>query len=157
MPRRCAVARSKPANRPSASRSCRRATRPTDAESALAPTLGRRDVLVQAEHVVRVVLPLQLLEAGVLRVTVRGAHALVAFLAEEVDVHGGLPRLEGRPEVTHPLPLALEALRGRGGGADVVGEGCAAAAECGLVLADARDGAAHLPDRERGQRRLDPQ
>src|SRR5207249_3229197 len=111
---------------------------------------GRRDVLVDPEEVLRVVAALQLLQARVLLGAVGLAHAGLALVAEEVDVDAGLVRLERRPERPHPVALLLEAVRALGARADVVGEAGVTPAERGLVLADARDRAAHLPDREGG-------
>src|SRR5262245_13897059 len=53
---------------------------------ACARQLARRDVLVEPEHVVRVVAALQLPQAGEAGVAVRGPHAVRALVAEEVDV-----------------------------------------------------------------------
>src|SRR5204863_2635725 len=112
------------------------------------------DVLVDPEEVVRVVAALQLLQARVLLRAVRLPHAVLALVAEEVHVDAHVVRLERRPEGAYPVALVLEAVRALGAGADVEREAGVAAGECGVVLADLRDGAAHLPDRERRERRL---
>src|SRR5262249_40861813 len=92
------------------------------AEKPQAP-LARRNVLVDVEEVVGVVAPLELLEAGVLSGAVRLADTVLTLVAEEVDVDACLVRLQGVPEIPHPLPLFVEAVGALGAGADVVGEG----------------------------------
>src|SRR5205823_11544300 len=101
--------------------------------------LARRDVLVDAEDVLRIDLPLQRLQPVVLLGAVGLAHAVLALVHEEVDVHGGEVRLERRPEAPHPLALLVEALRRRRRAADVVREARVPPVEGGLVLAHARD------------------
>src|SRR6266496_6649494 len=114
--------------------------------------LGRRDVLIDPEEVVRVVAPLQLLQTSVLLGAVRVTDPTLALVAEEVHVDARLVGLERRPEVPHPLPLLVEAVGGLGAGADVVREAGVAAPEGRVVVADARNRASHLPDREGRER-----
>src|SRR5205807_2749641 len=102
-------------------------------------------VLVDAEEVVRIVLPLYRLQPVVLLRAVGGSDPVLPLVAEEVDVHRRVPRLERGPEVPHPLALGVEAFARRRTGADVVGEARVAAAEGGGVLPGPRDCAAHLP------------
>src|SRR2546426_8099380 len=118
------------------------------------PGLARRDVLVDPEEVVRVVLLLQRLQPVVLLRPVGLPNSLRSLVAEEVHVHAFVPGLQGRPEAPHPLALLVEALARLGRGADVVGEPRRAAVEGGLVVAYPADRSAHLPDRERRQRRF---
>ena len=106
-----------------------------------------RDVLVEPEEVVRIVLPLQRLELRVLLRPVRLPNALGTLVAQEVHVDPLVPRTEGVPEAAYPLPFFLEARTVLGAGADVVGEAGRAAGKGGLVVIDPADGAARLPDR----------
>ena len=64
---------------------------------------------------------------------------------------------ERRPEVAHPLALAVEALGPGGAGADVERERGAAPVEGAVVVVHPGHRPAHLPDRIGGQRGLDPQ
>src|SRR6185369_12358738 len=68
-----------------------------------------------------------------------------------------VPGLEGRPEGARPLPFLGETLLGLRAAPDVVRERGLPASEGRLFVGDVTDGAAHLPDRERRQRRLDLQ
>src|SRR2546422_10687677 len=81
--------------------------------------LAWRDVLVEAEEVVGVVLALQGLQAVILLGPVGLADALLALVHQEVDVNARVVGLECRPEVPDPLPLRVEAFRCRSGGRDV--------------------------------------
>src|SRR4029453_8282821 len=122
---------------------------------ATTATLRRRDVLVDAEEVVGVILPFQRLQAVVLLRTVRLPHPVFALFHEEVEGHAREVRLERGPEVAHPLALLVEAFRRRRRRADVVGEAGVPPVERGLILSHAGHGAAHLPDGERRERRGD--
>src|SRR4029453_1077448 len=108
--------------------------------------LGGRDVLVQPEEVVRVVAALERLQLVVLRRAVRIADPLLALFHQEVDVHARVVRPARGAERPRPLALLVEALWAGGRTRDVERVSCAAAVERGLVLADAGDRAALLPD-----------
>src|SRR5215207_10127476 len=99
--------------RPPDKRSRRRRTWRTLSEQCPSPPpsmLARRDVLVEAEDVLGVVAALKHLEPVVLLQSVGLADPLLPLVHEEVHVHAGVVRLEGRPEPAHPLPLLVEAL-----------------------------------------------
>src|SRR5207249_2975133 len=121
---RSGSSRSSHVSRSGPSKSASRESASRRSASSRFTVLVRGDVLVDPEEVVRIPLPLQRLQPVVLVGTVGGADPLLALFGvrEEVDVHGRVPLLERRPEVTHPLPLLVEALCVLGAGADVVGE-----------------------------------
>src|SRR5262249_14970893 len=75
-------------------------TRPDGVKTCFLPVfdLSRRDVLVDPEEVVRVVLLLDRLQPVELLRSVRLAHAIRALVPEEVDVHALVPRRELVPE-----------------------------------------------------------
>src|ERR671925_210246 len=123
--------------------------------SGARPGLARRDVLVKTKEVVRIVFALERLQAVVLRSSVRLADALFAFLHEEVHVHAGVVRLEGRPIGPNPLTFGLPSFRGFAVAVDVEGEAGASPMEGGLVVADVTDRAAQLPDPAGRSRRRD--
>src|SRR4030095_2328250 len=108
------------------------------AATILAPQGGTflqgRDVLVQPEEVVGVVLLLERLEALVLCRSVCLPDPLMALVHEEVHVHTGVIWLKGRPESMYPCPLFFEALGARGVSADVECVAGAPAVESSLVL-----------------------
>ena len=85
--------------------------RRTLAELPRPPALARRDVLVDPEEVVRVVLLLQRLAAGRTSPARRPANPLRTLVTEEVHVHALVPRLQRRPEAPHPLALARRSPR----------------------------------------------
>src|SRR5438309_7589191 len=113
--------------------------------------LVRPDVLVQPEEIRWVVPALQRLELRVAIPAVRLLDPLLALLHEEVHVDIGLVRQQRVPETARPLALLREAGLIRGRRIDVDRVPRAAAAEGCLVLAHARDRAAQLEDRERGE------
>src|SRR5205807_8528398 len=106
----------------------------TGAPALRSRPLRRRDVLVEAKDVVRVVAALERPQALVLRPPVGLADALRALVHEEVHVHAPMMRSERRPEVAHPLPLAVEALGPGGAGADVERERGLAPVEGALAV-----------------------
>ena len=63
-----------------------------------------RDVLVEAEEVVRVVARLDRARAGPRSFRVGRADARLALVAEEVDVRAGVALLQRRGEVASPRP-----------------------------------------------------
>ena len=71
---------------------------------------------------------------------------LMALVHEEVHVHAGVIRLQGRPEAMDPCSLVCEALGAGGVSADVERVAGAAAVERRLVLADASNRTTGLPD-----------
>src|SRR5829696_10429593 len=115
------------------------------------------DVLVEAEEVVRVVATLQRLEPVVLLGPVGSADPLLTLLHQEVYIDTCVVGLKGRPEVSGPLPLLLEALCRLGDASDVERMTGAASAEGCLVLAHACGGPSELPDHKGRQRGVDPQ
>src|SRR5436190_15758953 len=112
----------------------RRSRRQSTGTSKLCPSSGRRDVLVDAEEVLGVVLPLQRLQAVVLLRAVGLPHSVLALVHQEVDVHGREMWLERGPEVAHPLAFLVESLGRRRARADVVREARVPPVEGGLVL-----------------------
>src|SRR5919106_3257735 len=114
----------------------------------------RWDVLVQAEEVVRVILPLQGLQPIVFLSSVSLANSLLSLLHEEVHVDALMVRPECRPQASGPFTFLVEALTRRGRGVDVNGVPRASTTERRLVLPDAPDGASEMKDREGGQGRL---
>ena len=110
--------------------------------------LGGRDVLIEAEKVVRIPSLLEDLQPLVLRRSVGLADPVGSLIAQKVDVDAPVPRLQRGPEAPHPLPLDIEARLGLGAAADVVRETGRAATERRVVVAEPADRAAQLPDRE---------
>src|SRR5215210_4787554 len=108
----------------------------------------RPDVLVQPEDVVRVVAPLQRLEAVVLLRPVGLPDALLALLHQEVDVDRRVVGRERRPEAPRPFGGLVEAVPPLRDRRDVEREAGGAAVERSGALRHARDRASHLPDRE---------
>src|SRR5713101_4079329 len=106
--------------------------------------LVRRDVLVHPEEVVRVVLPLQSLQAVVPFRSVRLPDPLLAFVHQEVDVDARVVGLQGGPQTPGPLTLFVEARLRCGGRVDVDRVPRAATVERSLVLAHPLDRAAEL-------------
>src|SRR5919107_2762229 len=112
-------------------------------------------VLVEAEEVVGVIATLQRLESVVLLRPVGLADSLLTLLHQEVHIDARVVGLEGRPEVSDPLPFLVEALTRVGNSGDVKRVTCAASAEGRLVLANARGRPPALPDWESRQRGVD--
>src|SRR6185295_7986121 len=115
----------------------------------------RRDVLVQAEEVVGVVLSLQRLEAVVLRRAIGLPDPLLPLLPEEVHVDARVEGLERRPQIPNPLALGVEAIFRLGAGGDVEGMPRASCVVGGLVASHPGYRSAELPNREGGKRRAD--
>src|SRR5215211_2830168 len=114
-------------------------------------------VLVKAEEVVGVVAVLQRLEPVVLLGPVGLADPLLTLLHQEIHIDARVVWLKGRPEVSGPLPLLVEALCRVGDASDVERMPSAASAEGCLLLAHACDGPSKLPDHESTKRGIDPQ
>src|SRR5205807_1717343 len=71
-----------------------------------------RDVLVQPEEVVGIVVSLQGLQPVVPRGSVRLPDAVLALIHQEVHVHARVVRLERRPEAPGPLAFLVESVGG---------------------------------------------
>src|SRR5829696_2169577 len=115
------------------------------------------DVLVEAEEVVGIIATLQRLEPVVLLGPVGLADPLLTLLHQEVYIDARVVGLKGRPEVSGPLPLLVEALCRLGDACDVKSMPGAASAEGCLLLAHACDGPSELPDHKGRQRGVDSQ
>src|SRR5829696_4312358 len=94
----------------------------------------RRDVLVEPEEVVWVVLALECLQAIVLGRAVGLADPILPFLHEEVDVDMLVVRLQRGPQSAGPLALLFKSLTRRCYPDHVHCMARVAASECGLVL-----------------------
>src|SRR5438034_6542468 len=121
--------------------------------ATLVPSV-RRDVLVPAEEVVRVVRPLQRLQPLPPLRPVGLADPVLALLHEKVHIDAGVERLQLRPEVAGPRTFLVEAFGRLRGGVDVDGVPGASSVERGVVLSHAVDGSPQLEDGERRQLRL---
>src|SRR5215210_6338014 len=118
---------------------------------------GGAYVLVEAEEVVGVVATLERLEPVILLCPVGLADPLLTLLHQEVYIDARVVGLKGRPEVSGPLPLLVEALRRLGDTPDVERMPGAASAESCLLLSHACDSPSELPDHKGRQRGVDLQ
>ena len=107
-----------------------------------------RDVLVETEHIVRVVSALERLQPIELRRPVRLPDPFLALVHHEVHIHAGLVRGERRPVRPRPLAFGVEALRRIAVAVDVERKPGAAPREGRLVLADPGDRSSQLPQRD---------